>query len=186
MQPEPRVLRARTWNTVGAVVLLVSAAACGGVFVSLDGTEGTRIASALILAATVVLVIGTIRTLVLAVIVTGDGLIVRELLITKKLPWDQLQHTDVVPSKGGHLGFYADIKVTYNPRIYYRVSAEQPLRSVTVTSLRAYRRELAEQRAKEINELIQRHRQPETTPLQTLSLHPTDRSRRPRVRWRRP
>lgn len=175
------------WNTVGAVVLFGSAAACGVFFVDLDGTEGTAGASALILAGAVVFVLGTIRVLVVGVIVTGDGLIVRELLLTKRLPWDQLQHTDVVLSKGIRLGLFGPrVKVVHNPRIYYRVSAGEALRTVNVTSLGAYRRELAEERANEINELIRRHRRAEAGPLQTPSRRPTDRSRRRRVRWRRP
>jgi hypothetical protein len=186
VQSEPRVMRSWMWNTVGAAALLGSALACGVVFGALDGTEGTARASGVVLAFAVVFLIGTVRVLVMGVVVTDDGLVVRELLFTKTLPWDQLENTDVVLSKGVQVRpFWPRVKVVHNPRIYYRVSAGQALKSVTVTSLGAYGRELAEERANRINDLIRQHRQAQAGPLPTPSRRPPDRSRRRRVRWRR-
>jgi hypothetical protein len=182
---EQRVMRSWMWNTIGAAVLLGSAAVCGVVFVSLDGTQGTAGASLLVLAGAVVLVLGTIRVLTMGVIVTEDGLVVRELFRTRRLPWDQLRRTDVVLSDGVRLGLYGPtVKVVHNPRIFYRDSTGEPLRTVTVTSLGAYRREVAQSRADDINELIRRHRPDGTGRSPVPSV--IEPGRRRREKWRRP
>jgi hypothetical protein len=122
----------------------------------------------------------------MGVVVTADGLIVRELLFTKTLPWDQLEHTDMVLDKGANVRpFWPRVKVVHNPRVYYRVSAGQALKTVTVTSLGGHRRELAQARANQINELIRHHREARTGPPQTPSPAPIDRRRRRRVKWNR-
>jgi hypothetical protein len=93
------------------------------------------------------------------VLVTPDGLVVRELFYTKKLPWAVIRRARVAP-KGSNPGSPVDDLI-----IDYVVEPDEgdedvPKRkqSITVTALGAWRRAVVQQRADELNELIQRYR----------------------------
>jgi hypothetical protein len=145
------------WNTVAAILLIGLATLCGavGYFGNVDQADGDTTGPALIFSGGIlILVIGATRVLVVGVIVTPDGLTVRELFRTKKLPWACLRHADVRRSTGGA----RQLNVVYNPTLHYWVPGTKIAKTVTLTSLGAIRREVAEQRAHTINELIQRRR----------------------------
>jgi hypothetical protein len=157
MMVEPRVIRSRGWNAVSAGILVVVAASCGGILVAVDAPSVNR---ALCLAVSVLpLVAGAVRVWTTGVLVTPDGLVVRELFYTKKLPWAVLRRARVAP-KGSNPGSPVD-----NLIIDYVVEPEEGdedlpklKRSLTVTVLGAWRRAVVQQRADELNELIQRYR----------------------------
>lgn len=145
MVVERRVLRSRGWNAVAAVVLLVVAAVCAGVGIAGDVLVGTAIVA-------LVFVVGAVRVWTVGVIVTPDGLVVRELFYTKRLPWAVLRRARVVPrlSRGG---------TVYNPTIDYVVPArgeeeDEDVRSLTVTALGAHRKRVAQRWVDELDELM--------------------------------
>jgi hypothetical protein len=155
---EPRVLRSRGWNAVAAAVLLAAAAFCGVI----GAATGSPVATVGCLAvSTLPLVVGAVRVWTVGVLVTPDGLVVRELLHTTKLPWAVLRGARVVT------GRTVRGPVLSNPVLEYAVPARHPpedgdddagTRSVTVTALGAYRRATAQRWVDELNDLIQRHR----------------------------
>jgi hypothetical protein len=143
------------WNAVVAILLFGLAALCGGAdYYGSTRAEGDTTAGTLIFAGgVVILVMGAIRVLVVGVIVTPDGLTVRDLFRTKKLPWACLRHTDVRRSGGG---YHSNFR--YYPTLHYWVPGTKAAETVMLASLGAIRREVAERQANTINELIQRRR----------------------------
>ena len=105
------------------------------------------------------LVAAAVRVLIVGVIVTADGLVVRELLSTKRLPWASLRRAEVRRSDGVRLELYGPrtARVLHNPTIHYVPRGEKVPRLVTVTALGTYRLAVAEQRAEVINDLIRQH-----------------------------
>lgn len=154
MVVEPRVIRSRGWNAVGAGIFVAVAASCAGTLVWVDVPSVNRV---LCLAVSVLpLVVGAARVWTTGVLVTPDGLVVRELFSTKKLPWAAVRRAYVEPNRG----FSVD-----NLIIDYAVEPDEGdedlpelVRPLTVTALGAYRRAIVQQRADELNELIQQHR----------------------------
>ena len=102
---------------------------------------------------------GAARVWTTGVLVRPDGLVVRELFYTKKLPWAVVRRARVAP-EGSNPGSPVD-----NLIIDYVVEPEEGdedlpklKRSLTVTVLGAWRRAVVQQRADELNELIQQYR----------------------------
>jgi hypothetical protein len=157
MVVEPRVIRSRGWNAVGAGILVAVAASCAGISVVVDAPSLNR---ALCFAVSVLpLVVGAARVWTTGVLVTPDGLVVRELFYTKKLPWAVVRRARVAP-KGSNPGSPID-----NLIIDYAVKPDEGdedlpelMRPLTLTVLGGYRRAVVQQRADELNELIQQYR----------------------------
>jgi Bacterial PH domain len=174
---ERRALRSRFWGIGSAVLLCVLAALCGAVgFVASD--SGTDTGAPVVLGlASLTLVAGAIRLVVSGVTVTADGLTVRELFRTIRLPWSRLRTADVIARRAYTYGHrraeVADVerggptsvirdplasrlgKAMFYPRLHYFGGSRQP---IILYSLGAYRREVAQRRADELRELIRSHR----------------------------
>jgi len=104
-------------------------------------------------------VVGAARVWTTGVLVRPDGLVVRELFYTKKLPWAVVRRARVAP-EGSNPGSPVD-----NLIIDYAVEPDEGdddlpelVRPLTVTVLGAWRRAVVQQRADELNELIQQYR----------------------------
>lgn len=149
------VLRSLTWNVVGAGVLLGFGAVCAGLGVFSDvGAADHLIGLVFWGVAAAVCLAGAVRVLLVGVVATPTGLTVRELLSTTKLPWPCLSHVDVRANRQ----VLARGPTLYNPTIHYVVPGQRLRRTVTVTALGAHRREVAQEWADQLNELIRRHR----------------------------
>jgi Bacterial PH domain len=154
---EPRVIRSRAWNALGAGILVAIAASCAGIMVVVDAPTVNR--TLCFAVSGLPLAVGAARAWTAGVIVAPDGLVVRELFYTKRLPWAVVRGARVAP-KGTNPGSPIDSLI-----IDYAVEPDEDneglselVRPLTVTVLGAYRRAVVQQRSDELNELIQQYR----------------------------
>jgi len=154
------MLRSRTWNLTGALVLFGFAATCGWFGLYHDPGAVDRPGDLIGWGAGAALcVAGAIRVLMVGVIATAERLTVRELLSTTKLPWPWLSHVDVRAKEMTRPGL---LRTTlYNPTIHYMVPGRRTKHMVTVTALGAHRHKVAQAWADHLNELIQHHKRPD-------------------------
>jgi len=154
MVVERRVLRSRGWNAVAAGIFIAMAVSCAGVSLAVDASSVNRMLCFVV--GGLPLVVGAARVWTAGVLVTPEGLVVRELLYTKKLPWAVLRRARVAPRGRNRRS------AINNLIIDYAVDGDDDLpelvRQLTVTVLGAYRRAVVLQRADELNELIRRYR----------------------------
>jgi|SRR5262245_39195775 len=152
---------------------------CGALaFVDDGSASDTRVLVALSLVS-LILVGGALRFLSNGVTVTADGLTVRELFRTTRLPWSHLRAIDVIArrtytyghrraevadvERGGPNGVIRDPlalqlgKAIFYPRIHYAAPGKGRRQTVTINCLGAYRREVAQRRADELRELMRSH-----------------------------
>jgi hypothetical protein len=146
MVNQRRTMRSPLWSVVAALVIVVFVlggfAMLGG---TATGTIGYGVAVAVALAAAV-------RALLLGVYVTADGLTVREIHRTHKLRWQELRYATLEHNRGQ---YSRNGPTLFNPTLYFERDGH--VRLVTITSLGAYGRTVAEQRVDDINELIRQY-----------------------------
>jgi hypothetical protein len=174
---ERRALRSRFWVFGSAALLFALAAMCGAAGLVAMGSGADAGGPVILGLASSILVAGAIRLSISGVTVTADGLTIRELFRTTRLPWRGLRTTDVIArralSYGNRRAEVADVErggphgvirdplawqlgnAIFYPRIHYSGGARQP---IILYSLGAYRREVAQRRADELLELIRSHR----------------------------
>src|SRR5215470_8690924 len=93
---ERRALRSRLWGIGSAALLCAMAAMCGAVGFAELGSATATGAPLVLGLVSLTLVGGAVRLAISGVTVTADGLTVRELFRTIRLPWSRLRTTDVI------------------------------------------------------------------------------------------
>jgi len=143
-------LRSPLWNTVAAVMLVAGAGGC--VAVAMGAVPGSI--RVLLVALALTLLVGAGRALTLGVFATPDGLVVRELFRTLRLPWSAVRGVRLTRSRPQTFG--APSVSTPMPELGY-VDARGCRRTVRVTSLGARRTAAAQHNVDELRELIRTH-----------------------------
>jgi PH (Pleckstrin Homology) domain-containing protein len=176
---ERRALRSRLWSIGSAAFLCVLAAMCGALGF-IDTGSGTDTRALVIFGLISLTLVGAaIRFSTSGMTVTADGVTVRELFRTTRLPWSVLRAVDVIPrraftygnrraevadvERGGPHGLIRDPlayqlgRAIFYPRIHYSAPVKGGRQTIILYPLGAYRPEVAQRRADELRELMKSH-----------------------------